>query len=216
MTVVVTLDGPAGAGKSTIARQVARIKGWFFLDTGAMYRAVALKALRTRLGVTEEDKLAEMIRSLKLEFTNDRVLLDGEDVTEAIRTPPVTDIASKIAVLRKVRDALGGLQRRQREGRAGLVTEGRDQGTVVFPDADFKIYVHASADVRARRRYDEMRAQGVPVDLAAVKKEILARDHRDETREIAPLRRPAPPYLDLDTSTLTIDQAVRFVLEYIG
>lgn len=216
MTVVVTLDGPAGAGKSTVAKQVARIKGWFFLDTGAMYRAVALKALRKRLGVTEEDKLAEMIRGSKLEFVDNKVVLDGEEITEAIRMPPVTDISSKIAVLKKVRDELGALQRKQREGRAGLVTEGRDQGTVVFPDADFKVYVYASVDVRARRRYDEMRAQGMNVDLAAVKKEIVARDHRDETREIAPLRRPAPPYLDLDTSTLTVDRAIQKILEYIG
>ena len=190
--LIVAIDGPAGAGKSTAARLLAARLGYALLDTGAIYRSMALRA-RER-GVSWDDgpgvaALADGIDiAFRLEETVNHVILNGQDVTAAIRTPEMSDGASRVSALPEVRAALLGLQRRiGAEG--GVVVEGRDIGTVVFPDAEAKFFLIANADERARRRVAELTAAGKPVDAEQTKAEILARDARDSTRATAPLRK---------------------------
>lgn len=199
--MIVTIDGPAGSGKSTAARELARRLGFRFLDTGAMYRAVAWACLDRRVPLDDAETVAEVARGLRIEFDNDRVLADGRDVTEAIRTPAVTEAASVVATNPQVREALAAKQRAI--GRRGdIVTEGRDQGTVVFPDAEVKFFLTAGPEVRARRRQQELAAKGQSVPLAAVLEQIHQRDRRDETRASGPLR-PADDAIRVDTSDLS-------------
>ncbi len=199
--MIVTIDGPAGSGKSTAARELARRLGFRFLDTGAMYRAVAWACLDRRVPLDDAETVAEVARGLRIEFDNDRVLADGRDVTEAIRTPAVTEAASVVATNPQVREALAAKQRAI--GRRGdIVTEGRDQGTVVFPDAEVKFFLTAGPEVRARRRQQELAAKGQSVPLAAVLEQIHQRDRRDETRASGPLR-PADDAIRIDTSDLS-------------
>ncbi|MBI5517876.1 MAG: (d)CMP kinase [Deltaproteobacteria bacterium] len=219
---VVAIDGPAGAGKSTVARAVAERLGFVLVDTGSLYRAVALCALRR--GVDLGDR--EAVEAVAVEAVGDgslrlaadgsgatRVLVDGEDPGEALRTPELSLGASTVSAYPGVRAALLDAQRAF--GRDGaVVLEGRDIGTVVFPDAEVKVYLTASAEVRAQRRYDELRARGVAVELAATLEEVLARDARDMNRAIAPLRE-APDAHRVDASHLApeavIDAIVRLV-----
>jgi cytidylate kinase len=206
---VIAIDGPAGAGKSTVAKELARRLGFLYLDTGAMYRAVTLKALNAGLKPEDEGKLAELASKTRIEFdpTGSRIFLDGEDVTDLIRSPRVDRVISdyvKISSLRRV------MVQRQRElGRdGGLVVEGRDIGTVVFPDAELKIYLDASPEVRAQRRWGELRAKGIEADFEEIKRDIIARDLKDSTREDSPLK-PAPDAIRIDTSDMTIEQVVQ-------
>jgi CMP/dCMP kinase len=198
--MLIAIDGPAGAGKSTIARAVARALGFTYLDTGAMYRAAALARLR--------DPEADL-RALRIELHDDRVCLDGEDVTEAIRTPEVTAAASRIATDPAVREALVAKQRELIDG-GDWVAEGRDIGTVVAPDADLKIWLTASEEERAKRRAAE-----TGQDLQTVLREQRERDARDAGRETSPMV-PAPDAVELDTTGLTIDEVVRRVRELAG
>jgi cytidylate kinase len=198
--MVITLDGPAGAGKSTVARRVAERLRLRFLDTGAMYRAVTWKALR--LGLSDPARIAEMIRSTRLEV-GDRVLVDGQDVTAEIRTPQLTRAVKPVADSPECRAELVRLQREI--GRDGVVTEGRDQGSVVFPDADFKFYLDASVEERARRRHRE--AGG---DLDEIRRDIERRDRDDMRRPVGALVRP-PGAIVIDTTGRTIDQVVEAV-----
>jgi len=204
---IITIDGPAAAGKSTAARLVARRLGLRFLDTGAMYRAVTWKA--RRLGLTDPLRIAEMIRATRLAIEPDRVLCDGDDVTLAIRDPQVTAAVRPVAESAECRAELVRLQ--QEIGKSGgLVTEGRDQGSVVFPDAEFKFYLDASVDVRAKRRHLE---QGG--DLAAIRGSIERRDEEDRTRPVSPLVRPAGS-IYLETSGLTLEEVVARILAAVG
>lgn len=202
-----TLDGPAGAGKSTVARLVARRLGFRFLDTGAMYRAIALKAMR--LGLSDPAEIARMIPGTRLDVDENRVTLDGEDVTPAIRRPevtaavrPIADSAACRAELVRMQQAIGA--------QGGLVTEGRDQGSVVFPAAEHKFYLDASVEVRARRRH---RDEGG--DLEAVRRAIENRDADDRARPVGALVRP-PGAVVIDTSGLTVDEVVARILAAIG
>lgn len=208
--VVVAIDGPAGAGKSTVARRLAARLGYQLLDTGAIYRAVALLARRQGIPWDDEARLAGLAGGLDVGFRLDgelnRVLVNGEDVTAAIRTPEMSQGASRVSALPAVRAALLGLQRRLGAG-GGVVAEGRDIGTVVFPDSPAKFFVTASPEVRARRRYQELAAAGQPVDEQATLDEVIERDRRDETRAAAPLKQAADA-LRIDTSVLTIEQVV--------
>jgi cytidylate kinase len=204
---VLTIDGPAGAGKSSVALQVAQKLGLRFLDTGAMYRAVTWKA--RKLGLADPLAIAAMARSTRLVVEPGRVTCDGEDVTRAIREPEVTAAVRHVADSPECRAELVRMQR-EIGAAGGLVTEGRDQGSVVFPDADFKFYMDASSEVRARRRHEE---QGG--DLDAIRAAIELRDAQDKGRKVGPLVTPAGAIV-IDTSTLTLEEVVARILAAVG
>ncbi|HET6611125.1 MAG TPA: (d)CMP kinase [Kofleriaceae bacterium] len=215
--IVVAIDGPAGAGKSTVARRLAAALGYRLLDTGALYRAVALTAIDTAVDLADAGALADIAAALKVEFRleadGNHVLLAGTDVTAAIRTPEVAEAASQVSALPPVRAALLALQRRLGAG-GGVVAEGRDVGTVVFPDAGAKFFLTADEDVRARRRHDEMCASGNPGDLARTREEMRRRDARDAQRKVAPLA-CAPDAVVVDSSALTLAEVVDRMLALV-
>jgi len=213
--VIIAIDGPAGAGKSTIARRLAERLGYLYIDTGAMYRAVALAALRRGLSLADEEQLSRLARTVRIEldYPPPRVLLDGEDVTQAIRAPEVSEAASQISTLPTVRRALVEQQRAIARKRS-VVMEGRDIGTVVFPEAQLKVYLDARPEVRARRRWLDLVAQGRSPTEAELLREITLRDQRDMTRHDSPLRR-APDAVYLDTSSMTIDEVERAILDLL-
>jgi cytidylate kinase len=181
--MVITIDGPAGAGKSSVARELARQLGFRFLDTGAMYRAVACQALDRGIDWDDSAALGELAAGLHLEFQEGKILLDGKDVSQAIREPEVTDNIHHVADNLLVREALVLLQRQLAQV-GNVVTEGRDQGTVAFPAAEYKIFLTASPQERARRRSAQLKGQGIEVDDAVVLEQLLARDERDAARPV--------------------------------
>jgi len=216
--VVIAIDGPAGAGKSTIARAVAERAGYTYIDTGAMYRAVALRAMREGLGVdADADAIGELAGRLRFEFRDvdggQHLLVDGEDVERAIRTPEVGNLSSPVSAIPQVREHLVAAQRRTAKRRP-VVMEGRDIGTVVFPDALLKVFLTASAEERARRRYRQRIEQGEHADYEQILADQRARDRRDSTRAVAPLRR-ADDAVEIDSDPLTIEQVVDRVMELL-
>ena len=204
--MIITIDGPAGAGKSSAARALAQRLGFEFLDTGAMYRAVALAALRSGVPLRDEERLATLVATLRLELKSGRVLLNGEDVSTAIRTAEVTAATGAAADSPSVRRRLVTLQRLAAAGR-NTVCEGRDQGTIVFPEAECKFFLVADPAERARRRQKEMATRGERLDLDAVLQAQEERDQRDAARDIAPMK-PAPDAIVLDTTILAPNQVV--------
>ena len=215
--MIVAIDGPSGAGKSTLAKRLARELGFTYMDTGAMYRALALKVLREGVDLADDAAMARLIESttVDLQPANGalRVLLDGADVAGEIRTPQVSQMASKASALPAVRARLLELQREM--GRRGsVVAEGRDIGTVIFPGAEVKIFLQASAAERARRRFAELHAAGQAVKLDETLREIEERDRRDSGRDLAPLRQ-AEDALLIDSSSMDADQVMAKVLEHI-
>lgn len=213
--LVIAIDGPSGAGKSTAARALADRLGYTFIDTGAMYRALALKALRAGTALESEDALAEMLAASRIELTRRGrgVALDGEDVTASIRSREVSAAASRVSVHPRVRRAM--VARQQQLGReGGVVLDGRDIGTAVFPDADLKLYVDADLPRRARRRYDELRADGSAVTLEEVEREVRERDHKDSTRTDSPLVRAGDARL-IDTSKLSPAEVLEQMLALV-
>lgn len=212
--MVVAIDGPAGAGKSTIARRLAERLGFAFLDTGAMYRAVALAALRQQLGEDDAEQISALAETLTIDFDGTRTLLDGEDVSLAIRTPEVSNAVYLAADNVAVRRRLVELQQQIGTNR-DLVTEGRDQGTVAFPQAECKIFLTASPSERARRRYDELQSRGE----SAVYGEVLAqqnqRDYRDTTRAVGALVK-ADDAIEVCTDGLTLEQVVDQLEQIVG
>lgn len=215
--MVIAIDGPSGAGKSTLAKRLARDLGFMYLDTGAMYRALALKILRRGIDLANGEALGEIVARTEIDLRSQhdqiRVLLDGEDVSSLIRTPQVSQMASKASALKVVRQRMLELQRAL-GCRGNVVAEGRDIGTVVFPRADVKIYLHASAEERGRRRYTELRAGGQEVSLAETIREMQERDQRDSGRALAPLRR-AEDAVAIDSSALPANAVAQRVLEII-
>ena len=212
---VVAIDGPAGAGKSTVTQRVADELGYLLVDTGALYRAVALAAERAGVSWDAAPELGQLAYQLveerAVELGNQKasgfaVKLRGEDVSRAIREPSVSQGASKVSAVPAVRDALLDMQR-QAGASGGVVLEGRDIGTVVFPSAEAKFFLTASVDVRARRRFDELVSRGGTPELAEVEREVAERDLRDSTRPIAPLKRASDAHV-IDSSALSIDQVV--------
>jgi cytidylate kinase len=211
--LVITIDGPAGAGKSTAARLLARRLGYRLLDTGAMYRALAWSVARAGLPAEDTPALRQHLESVEVDLGDDGVFVNGLDVSGEIRTPAISDLTSRLTMLAAVRDKVTPLQRRMAAG-GGAVLEGRDTGTVVCPDADVKFYVDASDEARARRRQTEFLGRGMVVDLEVVRAEIGVRDRQDTTRALAPLRK-APDAITVDTTDLTVDQVVDVMLRAI-
>jgi len=212
--VIVAIDGPAGAGKSTIARRVAARLGYVYIDTGAMYRAVALWAQRTSVDVTDMHRLGQLAEAARIELpAPGRIVLNGEDVSDAIRDPAVSAAASQVAAVPAVRRAMVERQRAIAE-ECSVVMEGRDIGTVVFPDAQVKIYLDASVDVRAVRRAGDLRQRGLEPDTAELQREIEERDRRDQTRPNSPLMQ-APDAVYLDSSGLAAEQVEEEILKLV-
>jgi CMP/dCMP kinase len=212
--LIIAIDGPVGSGKSTLARRVAELMGYVYIDTGAMYRALALKAVRRGLSFDRDGELETLARGTRIDLKaldgTQQVFLDGEDVTTAIRTPEVSQAASKIAVVSGVRHVLVAEQRRAgQEG--GVVMEGRDIGSVVFPDADLKIFLTASPEVRDERRYHEHQQKGDSIDLARTLVEIRERDQRDRERTTSPLVR-APDAVVVDSTAMEAEEVARLVV----
>ena len=214
--IVVAIDGPAGAGKSTIAKLAAEKLGYAYIDTGAMYRSVAWKFLQTGREF-DEAYISELANTMIIEFKPEakvnRVFVDGTEVTEAIRTPEVTAIVSRVAAIGAVREAMVEQQRRMGEI-GGVLMDGRDIGTVVFPKAELKIFVTASAEVRAERRYKELQAKGQPADYESILKNVQDRDYMDSHREVSPLRQ-ADDAIVLDNSHLTIAQQDAWLMDRV-
>ena len=216
MTRVITIDGPSGSGKSTVSRLLAGRLSFLYLDTGAMYRAVALAAREKDIPIDDPRRLGELCETLDLRFRTDteppRLVLGTRDITMEIRSPGIDLLSSSISAVREVRAAMTGLQRAMAEG-TDVVAEGRDMGTVVFPDAVLKFFLTASAETRAERRYRERLARGESVCLDAVAEEMRRRDRQDSDRALAPLR-PADDAVILDSTVSTVDEIVELILAH--
>ncbi|WP_341780823.1 (d)CMP kinase [Ectopseudomonas mendocina] len=211
---VITVDGPSGSGKGTLCALLARQLGWNLLDSGALYRLLAFAAGNHGIDLTNEEALKQLAAHLDVQFIDKRIILEGEEVTEAIRNEQVGAGASMVASLPAVREALLQRQRAFRE-MPGLVADGRDMGTVVFTDAPLKIFLTASAEERARRRYLQLKAKGDDVNLASLLDEIRARDERDTQRAVAPLK-PAADAILLDSTELSIEQVLERILSEVA
>jgi cytidylate kinase len=214
--LVIAIDGPVGAGKSTVAKLVARKLGYLYVDTGAMYRAVALKALRLGMDINDPIVMAMLAEAtdIQLQQRGDgsvRVFLDGEDVTEAIRTPEVSEASSIVSAHEGVRKVLAERQKAMAE-LGGVVMEGRDIQTVIAPDAEVKIFLTASLEERAKRRWLELQQKGISVSYEEVLQEVKERDERDKTRAIAPLRK-APDAVEIDTTGMTPEEVAEKIVE---
>ncbi|PKM11588.1 MAG: cytidylate kinase [Gammaproteobacteria bacterium HGW-Gammaproteobacteria-5] len=217
---VITIDGPSGSGKGTVAALLAGKLGWNFLDSGALYRLLAFAARNHGVDLTNEEALKVLAEHLDVQFGAARdghgmiIILEGEEVTESIRNEQVGAGASQVAALPVVRTALLQRQKAFREA-PGLVADGRDMGTVVFPDAPLKIFLTASTEERARRRYLQLKARGDDVNLASLLEEIRERDERDTQRAVAPLK-PADDAVQLDSTTLSIDEVLQKILSEVA
>jgi len=214
---VITIDGPAGAGKTSIAKIVSRKLGYNYIDTGAMYRAISWKAFREKIDLKAKEKLIKMVRNTKIELKNRagmvRVYLDGKDITNKIRNKRLAEGASILATVPEVREQLMKIQRRMGSS-GGIVVEGRDIGTVVFPRADYKFYLDASIKERALRRYRELKVKGEEGQLAELEKAIRSRDKRDRTRGVAPLK-IARDAVVIDSTDMSKKEVVEFILKRI-
>ena len=214
---VITIDGPAGAGKTSIAKIVSRKLGYNYIDTGAMYRAISWKAFREKIDLKAKEKLIKMVRNTKIELKNRagtvRVYLDGKDITNKIRNKKLAEGASILATVPEAREQLMKIQRRMGSS-GGIVVEGRDIGTVVFPRADYKFYLDASIKERALRRYRELKVKGEEGQLAELEKAIRSRDKRDRTRGVAPLK-IARDAVVIDSTDMSKKEVVEFILKRI-
>lgn len=216
MAMNVAIDGPAGAGKSTIAKAIAAKMGYVYVDTGAMYRAMALYFLRASIASNDEEKISSVVDdisvSIKYEDGAQHVILNGEDVTGLIRTEEVGNMASASSVYAPVRSKLVALQQELAKT-TDVIMDGRDIGTVVLPNADVKIFLTASVECRAKRRFDELVAKGMEADFDKIAKDIEERDYRDSHREISPLKQAEDAIL-VDSSDMTIDEVVNTIIGY--
>lgn len=207
---VITIDGPSGSGKGTLARLVAGRLGWRVLDSGALYRLLGYAAVAAGIGFDDEVRIAELAGALTVHFDGARTYLDGEDVSDAIRTENAGNNASRVATLPRVRAALLDWQRAYAQP-PGLVADGRDMGTVVFPRAELKVFLEASPEERARRRYKQLIEKGFDASLEEVKDDVRVRDDRDRNRGVAPLK-PAADALVVDSTSLTIEEVLNKVM----
>ncbi|MGB9779384.1 (d)CMP kinase [Caldanaerobacter sp.] len=213
MTIKIAIDGPAGAGKSTIAKKVARLLGFTYIDTGAMYRAITLKVLRENIPLSDKQKIIEIARKSDVFLEGEKVFLDGEDVSEEIRKPAVSEKVSIVSQIPEVRKILVNKQREIAKDK-NVVMDGRDIGTVVFPEAQLKFFLTASLEERAKRRYEELRNKGTDVKYEKVLEEIKVRDDMDSKRKDSPLIIPENAIV-IDTTHLTEEEVVKKVFEEI-
>jgi cytidylate kinase len=209
---VIAIDGPTASGKGTVAQRVAEALGFHYLDSGALYRLTALAAQQQGIDLNDENQVAEVARNLNLQFLGEKVILDGEDVSETIRTESASQNASRVAAFPAVRDALTERQRAFRVA-PGLVCDGRDMASVIFPDAQLKIFLTASVEARAERRTNQLKQKGISAILADVVEELRIRDERDSNRQVAPLKKLDDAYL-LDTTAISANAAVEQVLKW--
>ncbi len=215
---VITIDGPAGAGKSTVSRILAKRLRLLYLDTGAMYRAVALQAKRENIPFSDGNGLYRMCERINIHFKangdNFAIFIDNDDVSTQIRLPEMDMLSSSVSAVPEVRKAMTALQRKIGE-KGGIVAEGRDMGTVVFPDADFKFFVTASPEIRAQRRFNERKARNECTDIKNVEADIRKRDEQDQSRKLAPLK-PADDAILIDTSEMEIERVIEVMLGHIN
>ncbi len=209
--MIITIDGPAGAGKSTISKKLASELGFIYLDTGAMYRACALYMLRKGVDIGDESQVIPFLDEINIRFDDQKIFLNSQDVTEEIRTPEIDQAASKISKLQSVREKLTRLQRQIAKGK-NIVAEGRDMGTVVFPDAQIKIFLTASAEERAKRRKKQLEEAGQMVSYEIILHQIKKRDKADSTREIAPLK-PASDAVVIDSTNIGPEDVILKILK---
>ncbi|WP_075426755.1 (d)CMP kinase [Candidatus Kryptonium thompsonii] len=213
--IIIAIDGPAGSGKSTTARLVAQKLGYTYIDTGAMYRALTLKVIESNVDPNDEDSIVKLAENTRIDLIyengNLKVILDNRDVSDKIRTPEVTSLVSVVSAHPKVRDIMVKKQRELGKD-GGVVIDGRDIGTVVFPNADLKIFMTADVKERAKRRQKELKAQGFEIEIEKLIKEIEERDEFDSNREISPLKK-ADDAIEIDTTNLTIEEQVELVLK---
>jgi cytidylate kinase len=212
MISIIAIDGPTASGKGTVAQLVAKVLGFHYLDSGALYRIVGLASLHQQIDLSHHDQLGQMTRRLKIHFDQQRVFLEENDVSEAIRTEEMGQRASAVGAIPQVRQALVELQK-SFLALPGLVADGRDMGTVIFPQAQLKVFLTASAHIRAQRRYKQLIAKGISANIDILTQDLLDRDQRDTQRSTAPLIQSEDAYL-LDTSDLSIDQAVQKILKW--
>lgn len=209
----IAVDGPAGAGKSTIAKEVAKELNIDYIDTGAMYRAIAVKLIRTGTDYNDAEALAKMLEATDVDFSAGKTYLDGEDISGIIRTPEVSALASPSSAIPAIRYKLTDLQQAMGE-RKSVIMDGRDIGTVVFPDAEFKFYLVADPDIRAKRRTLELQEKGEAADFETVKADMMQRDLQDSTRSFRPLKK-ADDAIEIDTSNMSIEEVTKSLLDVI-
>jgi cytidylate kinase len=209
----IAIDGPSGAGKSSVAKKLAARLNIDYIDTGAMYRAIAYKMLREGIGVEDRDALKAMLENTNIDFSRGETILDGEVISGKIRTPEISKLASDASALPEVREKLVSLQRAMGEAKS-VVMDGRDIGTVVFPKAKYKFFLTATVKERAKRRWLELREKGLDVELDDVEADIIQRDHNDSTRELNPLRK-AEDAIEIDTTAMNLEQVTQHILSYI-
>ncbi|MDO8885301.1 (d)CMP kinase [Candidatus Oleimmundimicrobium sp.] len=220
--MIIAIDGPAASGKSTVAKEIAKRLSLYYLDTGAMYRALTWKALQEKINLSDEAALVKLANNVKISFKEDfvneklqvKTYLDGCDVTDEIRLPQVSNCVSIIAKVPALRRVMVEIQRRMAKGK-DVVVEGRDIGTCVFPEADYKFFLNASAKKRARRRYLELKSKGHDVEISSLEKEIVSRDTIDSTRPTSPLAKACDAYV-IDTTKKTIEQVIQEILRIVG
>ena len=211
--MIIAIDGPSGAGKSTVAKLLSKELGFEYIDTGAMYRALAYKAYQQNIDINEND-IEEMLKTTNITYYDNQIYLDGENIAKQIREEVISKASSKISALKNVREKMVELQRKIAADK-NVILDGRDIGTIVFPNADYKFFITASMEERAKRRFEQLKANNIEADYKIVLQDIIKRDENDSTRQFSPLRM-AEDALLIDTTNLDIQSVIKTIAQYIG